>query len=150
MSDKEADFKILKALASDADDIVALEHEYIECPWSEKDLTNALINPLYTFYKAEIGQETAGYIGVNWCLDEGNVCNVAVKKGYRRMGIGKELVFAVVEEARKRSVKRLYLEVNAFNVAAIALYEKLGFRTVYSRPRYYGEDTALVMMRETE
>lgn len=103
-----------------------------------------------TFIKPEIGGETVGYIGVSWCLDEGNVCNVAVRKDYRRKGIGKNLISAVMDEAVKRNAKRLFLEVNASNAAAIALYEKSGFRTVYSRPRYYGEETAIVMSLETD
>ena len=55
-----------------------------------------------------------------------------------------------MDEAVKRNAKRLFLEVNASNAAAIALYEKSGFRTVYSRPRYYGEETAIVMSLETD
>ena len=145
-----SNIKIVKAAVSDAQSIARLESECIECPWSEKDIADSLANPLYDFYKAEIGGETVGYIGVSWCLDEGNVCNVAVRKDYRRKGIGKNLISAVMDEAVKRNAKRLFLEVNASNAAAIALYEKSGFKAVYSRPRYYGEDTAIIMSLETD
>ena len=37
------------------------------------------------------------------------------------------------------------LEVNKHNDDAIRLYNKLGFKEISLRDRYYGEDTAIIM-----
>ena len=52
---------------------------------------------------------------------------VGVVTDARRDGIGEKLMDAVQEEARSRSVDRVWLEVIDANAGAIALYEKLGY-----------------------
>jgi len=39
----------------------------------------------------------------------------------------------------------VHLEVRPTNWAAISLYESLGFSTTGRRPRYYGDEDALLM-----
>jgi [ribosomal protein S18]-alanine N-acetyltransferase len=41
--------------------------------------------------------------------------------------------------------KRVYLEVRPSNLAARALYGSLGFAETGVRPRYYGDEDALLM-----
>jgi GNAT superfamily N-acetyltransferase len=55
---------------------------------------------------------------------------VGVVPRARRSGIGETLMEALHDEARKRGVRRVWLEVIFENTAAFALYEKLGYRTV--------------------
>jgi len=51
-----------------------------------------------------------------------------IESGYRDVGIGTEMVGALVEESRKRGLKLLVLRVFADNDRARHVYEKLGFR----------------------
>lgn len=53
----------------------------------------------------------------------------AVLPGHRGRGIGKALLGALQREARHRGIDRLSLSVERDN-PAIALYERLGFRTL--------------------
>ena len=68
-------------------------------------------------------------------------------------GVGTALIAAVIDLAdRWLNLKRLELQVWSDNHRAIALYERFGFRSVGTRPRYYadtGED-AIIMWRMTE
>ena len=52
-----------------------------------------------------------------------------VQESARRSGLGRALVEAAVERARKRGCKRIELDVNEDNAAARALYEACGFLT---------------------
>lgn len=61
--------------------------------------------------------------------------NVAVAPAYRRRGIAQELVEQAIAFARRRGLP-LWLEMDRGNVAARALYEKLGFRPVTVRVRW--------------
>jgi ribosomal-protein-alanine N-acetyltransferase len=71
--------------------------------------------------------------------------NVAVAPERRRRGVATRLIAQLLDEAG--SELPFTLEVRVSNRDAIAMYEKLGFRSAGVRPRYYqdnGED-ALIM-----
>lgn len=55
---------------------------------------------------------------------------VGVVSAARRSGVGEALMRALHEQARDRSVRRVWLEVIFENTGAHALYEKLGYRLV--------------------
>lgn len=48
------------------------------------------------------------------------------------------------------SKKKIIIEVNTHNKAAISLYEKLGFKNLNIREKYYDDDDALVMVKEPD
>jgi ribosomal protein S18 acetylase RimI-like enzyme len=52
----------------------------------------------------------------------------------RRSGIGKALVEASVERARARGCRRMQLNTNEANAAALALYERCGFSAWFDPP----------------
>ena len=79
--------------------------------------------------------------------DELHVNNVAAHRDYRRMGIGRSLMEAAIDEARGRGVAQVLLEVRASNESAQQMYRNLGFCFVGRRRDYYRLPTedALVM-----
>ncbi|HLF82885.1 MAG TPA: ribosomal protein S18-alanine N-acetyltransferase [Blastocatellia bacterium] len=79
--------------------------------------------------------------------DELHVNNVAAHQEYRRMGIGRSLMEAAIDEAGRRGVAQVILEVRASNEGAQLLYRDLGFGFVGRRRDYYRLPTedALVM-----
>ena len=58
------------------------------------------------------------------------ITEVAVKPTARRRGIGRLLLQGLDMMARSRSAETLYLHVDVTNTAAIALYERAGYRKV--------------------
>ena len=92
-------------------------------------------------------------LGVILCriaADEVEVLTVGVVPAARRHGVGEALVTAALGIARARQVAQAFLEVAVDNDAAIALYERLGFRQSGKRLYYYdrgdaGRVHALVM-----
>ena len=84
---------------------------------------------------------------------EGEILTVAVARSHRRQGLGWQLMDAVLRELHAQRAEALFLEVDETNVAAIALYRRLGFRQVGHRANYYrstehGPTGALVMRRD--
>ncbi len=138
--------QITKCTEKDASAIAQIENAYIECPWSEEMIADSIANPLYSFFKAE-DSEIVGYAGVAYCLDEGNICNVAVKSTHRRKGIATLLLSALEKDALDRGATRLFLEVNETNYEAIALYEKLGYVKISERNNYYGKERAFILRK---
>lgn len=89
-------------------------------------------------------------LGCFWSIvEEAHITIVAVHPDYQRQGLGQALLWALLSQAHHRGLERATLEVRVSNQAAIALYEKFGFREAGRRRRYYedtGED-ALILWR---
>ncbi len=55
------------------------------------------------------------------------VIGIAIRNGFRDLGIGTEIMNALVEQAQKMGLKVLTLSAFATNKSAIHVYEKVGF-----------------------
>jgi [ribosomal protein S18]-alanine N-acetyltransferase len=79
----------------------------------------------------------------------GRIYSLAVHPEKRGRKIGTHLLEAMIAELALRGVRRIYLEVEQHNDAAIRLYDKSGFRHIGLLPDYFGpEKSARHMMRE--
>ncbi|MGE5608572.1 MAG: GNAT family N-acetyltransferase [Bacillota bacterium] len=79
----------------------------------------------------------------------GRIYSLAVDSAHRGKRIGLKLLKKMVAELASRGVKRVYLEVEQANTAAVKLYERNGFRRVGVLPDYYGQgQSGLHMMCE--
>lgn len=77
---------------------------------------------------AEERGELIGYANPVWDAKEGWIGGAAVVPEHRRRGVGTALLQRTIEEARRRGVERLWLEVIVGNEPARRLYERAGFQ----------------------
>ena len=127
-----------------------IEKLCFSAPWSINSIRSELVNPLSEWIVAVDGGVVAGYVGSQTVMGETDMMNIAVHPDYRRRGIGRELVKRLVCCLRQRQSSVLMLEVRESNVAAITLYEQLGFACVGKRPNYYRnpKENALILRKE--
>jgi ribosomal-protein-alanine N-acetyltransferase len=78
-----------------------------------------------------------GFIVGRQVEDEWEIENIAVTGTARRHGLGSRLVGELLDLARSRGGKSVFLEVRESNRAARSLYEKWGFLEVGRRKTYY-------------
>lgn len=78
-----------------------------------------------------------GFVVARSVLDEAEVITIGVLPEHLRQGHALRLMDAVRDRTAAAGVKSLFLEVNAANTAARALYARLGFATVGQRKGYY-------------
>lgn len=126
---------------ADAEALSALDALCFSTPWSETSFSEALASDAYAFFGLFNGDTLCGYGGMTTVLDEGDVTNVAVHSDYRRRGLGRALVTALITEAKRRRLSLLHLEVREGNTAARSLYEGLGFVIDGKRKGYYRHPT---------
>jgi ribosomal-protein-alanine N-acetyltransferase len=126
----------------------AIERASFSVPWPDEAYRNELLtNRLASYVVARAGEIVVGFAGLWVMVDEAHVTTFAVDPGWRRRGVGEQLLLALLDIAVARRAREATLEVRLSNVPARRLYEKYGFRPVGIRPRYYsdnGED-ALIM-----
>ncbi len=81
------------------------------------------------------GRGYAGHAGV---------IGIAIKKGFRDVGIGTEMMKVLVEQATQMGLKVLTLSAFATNERAIHVYRKLGFVETGRIPRKFFKDGAYI------
>ena len=115
--------------------------------WPESALQHDAFDASNTLaYFSETGGLPTGFIVGRHAADEGEILNLAVSGVSRRQGQGLALVNQLFEAFRQHSVARVFLEVRESNSAAIAFYEKLGFRLSGRRPSYYHDPVEAALL----
>ena len=136
-----------RASCRDADAIHHVEKICFSSPWSKRSITEDVCTNVSALYVvAECSFCIAGFCGVHYILDEGHIVNVAVLPAYRGQNIGRTLVNTMMAQS-PIFIDKFTLEVRVSNIAAIKIYESLGFQSVGVRPGYYGDtgEDALIM-----
>ena len=74
---------------------------------------------------------------------------MAVSPDYRRKGIAETLMTGLHAEGMKKNVSTFFLEVRESNAGAISLYQKMGYKEIGKRKRFYERpvEDALVMSK---
>lgn len=90
-------------------------------------------NPDFRFFVFDVEERCAGYVqiaAVDWVHRTG-ILGICIGAGHRGAGLGRRAVEALQDYARDHlALRKLTLTVRGDNAAAIALYDKLGYRTV--------------------
>ncbi|MCL2842652.1 MAG: ribosomal protein S18-alanine N-acetyltransferase [Oscillospiraceae bacterium] len=131
-------------------EIVGLEHEIFPDPWSAALLERRLHDSATRFLVAEGEGAIQGYGILQLLPPEAELFNIAVNPTARRQGVGKCLLEALLETAKAEGVTAIHLEVRASNIGALALYNRLGFRQIGLRKKYYDNpcEDAVLMCRK--
>ena len=129
--------------ARDLPSVMEIDALSLPRPWSAAIWRGELGSPYGLYLVLEERGEVFGQIGIRHVLGELHITTIAVKPEYRRRGYARALIGAAL--AAYPNASHVHLEVRPTNVEAIALYESLGFRETGRRPRYYGDEDALLM-----
>lgn len=117
--------------------VVDLEKECFSMPWSEESIAKETENKDSLFCVCEADEKVIGYAGMYYVYPEGDITNVAITKDYRGHGYAKKLLKYMFEKASEAGVSEFTLEVRVSNLAAIRLYESLGFENAGIRKKFY-------------
>ena len=129
-----------RMVPEDADGVARVEKACMPVPWSRESFWQEAANTdAYYLLGIDIDKDNLimAYAGC-WVLgNEGHITNVAVDPDYQGQVMGRKLMEKLVEAVKPLGVDSMTLEVRPSNTRALALYEKLGFKSVGRRPKYY-------------
>lgn len=133
----------------DIDEIMKIESVSFPTPWPKSLFQREIEYPKAYIKVLKEGSSVLGYIATWIIYDEVHILNIAIHPGHRRKGYGELLINDCINHFKNRHIRLILLEVRVNNIAAIKLYEKLGFKEVLVRKKYYsdtGEDAKIMIL----
>jgi ribosomal-protein-alanine N-acetyltransferase len=101
------------------------------------------------FLVAKLSGEIVGYAIGEKGKDSGLIISVAVKKEWRRRGIGIKLIEKLLENFKKEGMRIVFLHVREENKEAINFYQALGFKIIELVENYYSNGENAYLMEKT-
>ena len=112
--------------------------------WNEQQISELLqqdINQCWGVLETDLSQTSEEKI-VAYCListvfEVAEILRIGTHPDYQRRGLAAALLQALIKVMPQKQLERILLEVRQDNVAAIALYKKMGFEVIHVRKGYY-------------
>jgi ribosomal-protein-alanine N-acetyltransferase len=144
-------YQLRSMQTADLDAIMAIEPHIYYHPWTRGNFSDSL-NSGYSAWvltDSTAAQKIIGYALMMMVLDEAHLLNLSIAKAYQKQGLGRLLLEHMLAIANKHQAAHMFLEVRSSNIAAISLYENLGFNEMSIRRGYYpaaaGREDAVLM-----
>jgi ribosomal-protein-alanine N-acetyltransferase len=132
----------------DLPDVAGIEAKSYAFPWSENIFRDCL-RVGYTCRTLDMAGQIIGYGVMSLGAGEAHILNLCVREEFRIVGFGRRLLEHMLERAAASGIGEAFLEVRPSNLAAIRLYQRLGFEQIGVRRGYYqapdGREDAIVL-----
>jgi ribosomal-protein-alanine N-acetyltransferase len=137
------------ASEADLDAIDEIERLSFPAPWPKATFAGELQREWARIDVGVVDGRVVAFDNYWLVTTELHVLVIATHPELRGRGYGAQLLDHAIAAAVATGCALATLEVRRSNTAAIALYERAGFKTVHVRARYYQDDgeDALVMLR---
>lgn len=135
---------------NDIEGLVKIEGECFSIPFKEKDFYDLYESDISNVLVAKIGNDVIGYVSFTIILDECQIINFAVSSDYRRQGIGRKIMDALLMLGKEKGVTKYFLEVRVSNASAIALYKNFGFCAVGTSKNHFKLPTEDALLMNLE
>ena len=133
---------------ADLPEIMEIERSAYPFPWTIGILRDC-IRVGYNCWVYEIEQVIHGYGVMSVAAGEAHILNLCVRPESQGQGLGRKLLTHIIALARRHGADTLLLEVRPSNLAALKLYQNMGFNEVGVRRNYYpaeqGREDALIL-----
>ncbi|MCR5255882.1 MAG: ribosomal protein S18-alanine N-acetyltransferase [Acetatifactor sp.] len=121
----------------DIDTCLRIENENFSMPWSGESFEAACDLDYCHYLVAVCDGEVVSLAGYRESYGEADIDNVFTDRKYQGRGIATRVLQKLIDEGTATGITAFTLEVRVSNEPAIHVYEKLGFKSVGIRPRFY-------------
>lgn len=138
---------LLPARPDQADVLARLDYSLaFSAHWSSENWQTELAQPMARIWVAWEGEKIVGFIALRGAAGQWELLNMGVAAAYQHRGIATSLLGHALETLSGQ----ITLEVSTANVAAQALYRKVGFVKLGVRKRFYQDGTDALIMGNIE
>jgi ribosomal-protein-alanine N-acetyltransferase len=142
------DINIRPMSESDVAEVVAIERNAYQFPWSDGIFRDCL-RVGYVCRVVTLGRQVIGYGVMSVGAGEAHILNLCISAVYRGRGLGRQLLDYLLDRGAAAGMSEAFLEVRPSNTVALHLYSSLGFEQVGIRRGYYqavgGREDAAVL-----
>lgn len=124
----------------DMPEVLAIENQSFEFPWSEEDFIRCLRQRNCIGMVAEFDERIVGFMIYELHKNRLHILNFAVREEFRRRRVGEQMMRKLVSKLSQQRRNRILLEVRETNLNAQLFFRKAGFRAI-SLLRAFYEDT---------
>ncbi len=125
----------------DMPEVLDIESESFEFPWSEEDFIRCLRQRNCIGMVAEHDEHVAGFMIYELHRNRLHILNFAVAGAFQRHGVGRQMVEKLINKLSPQRRNRILLEVRETNLAAQLFFRDLGFRAVAVLRDFYDDTT---------
>jgi len=125
----------------DMPEVVGIEREAFEFPWSDEDFTRCLRQRNCIGMVAEIADSVVAFMIYELHRSRLHMLNFAVTRSHRRLGIGTHMMEKLVGKLTPDRRGRIMLEVRETNLPAQLFFRSLGFRATSVLKDFYQDST---------
>jgi ribosomal-protein-alanine N-acetyltransferase len=154
MSEGSAELSFLPMQIADLDAVLEIESVSHLHPWTRGNFSDSLAAGHWAYcIRPQLDQAIKGsYLdpAILWAycilfpaVDELHLLNITVSPKLRKLGLGSRMMAAIEGVAAQQDIPRIILEVRPSNIAAVSLYQKLGYEQIGIRKNYYPADPQL-------
>lgn len=125
----------------DMPEVIGIEREAFEFPWSEEDFTRCLRQRNCIGMVAELADSVVAFMIYELHRSRLHMLNFAVMRTHRRLGIGSQMLEKLVGKLTPERRGRIVLEVRETNLPAQLFFRSLGFRATSVLKDFYQDST---------
>jgi ribosomal-protein-alanine N-acetyltransferase len=125
----------------DMSEVITIEQEAFEFPWSEEDFTRCLRQRNCIGMVAELADSVVAFMIYELHRSRLHMLNFAVLRSHRRLGIGTQMMEKLVAKLTPDRRGRIALEVRETNLPAQIFFRSLGFRATSVLKDFYRDST---------
>lgn len=125
----------------DMPEVVTIEREAFEFPWSEEDFTRCLRQRNCIGMVAEMADSVVAFMIYELHRTKLHMLNFAVLRSHRRLGIGTRMMEKLLAKLTPDRRGRIMLEVRETNLPAQLFFRSLGFRATTVLKDFYQDST---------
>ena len=151
MSEGIAELSFLPMHTADLDAVLAIEAVSHSHPWTKGNFSDSLAAGHWAYcIRPQVDQSIKGsYLdpAVLWAycilfpaVEELHLLNITVSPKLRKLGLASRMMAAIEGVAAQQNMPRIILEVRPSNIAAVTMYQKLGYEQIGIRKNYYPAD----------
>ena len=121
---------------ADLPEVLRIERQSYQLPWTEQIFRDCLKVGYHMLVLEDQGA-LSGFVIFSSAAGESHILNLCIEPAGRRQGFAEALLTQAIATVIVAGASVMFLEVRVSNLAAIQLYEKMGFVEAGRRTNYY-------------